>query len=143
MSILQSVQEFLQGCPLLSQLTNGEIHVEFTEDETSSLGLAAVGDSKIKEYLGGTQIREAEFVLYAKRFTTEDAVRLENSGFCEDFCAWVDAKSYAGELPSLSKNLSPQSITAGNGFLFALSENAQTGTYQIQIKLTYMREAQL
>jgi hypothetical protein len=77
--------------------------------------------------------------LYAKEYTFDDVQRIENSGFCENLLFWLEDNNKSGNLPQLADGITPLSVSAGNAMLFDIAENSETGTYYIQINLTYRR----
>ena len=139
MSILSATREYLSNCPFLDEMAKDNIHVELMDETPTNYGLSAAGDMLIKRYIDGKQVRQANFVLYAKEYTFDDVQRLENSGFCENFTFWLEDKNTAGELPDLGDSLTAEKVSASNGMMFELSENSTTGTYYIQINLIYRR----
>lgn len=139
MSILQAMKEYLSDCPFLDEMARDDIHVELLSESPTNYGLSAAGDMLIKRYVDGRQVRQANFILYAKEYTFDDVQRLENSGFCEEFTFWLEDKNTAGELPDLGENITAEKVSASNGMMFEIAENSDTGTYYIQINLIYRR----
>lgn len=76
-------------------------------------------------------------VLYARGWTVDDVVRLENVDFLDNFQQWVEEQQYMGLTPIFGDNPDDEVITAQNGMLFELAEDGQTGLYQIQLSITY------
>lgn len=87
-----------------------------------------------EDVLGGkTVYKQYNLALYARGWTVDDVVRLENSTFLEDFADWVEEQQMAGETPKFGDNPEEEEITAQNGMLYQMDSNGQTGLYQIQI----------
>ena len=141
MSIIQKVKEYIQTCPFMDKFS--EIHIDWTNANGENYGIENNGDTIIRTFIDGSTKRQYNFVLYAKDCTIEDKNRLENNGFCEDFMFWVEDKNCKGELPKLAETVGsfPESIAAANGMLLYYDDTATTGTYQIQLKLIYIRRA--
>ena len=139
MSILQAMKEYLSDCPFLDEMARVDILVELLSESPTNYGLSAAGDMLVRRFINGKQVRQANFVLYAKEYTFDDVQRLENSGFCENFTFWLEDNNLSGALPELDEGLKAESISASNGMMFELSENSTTGTYYIQINLIYRR----
>lgn len=142
MSRIEQVREFIAKCPFLDDLSNG-IHVDWLDVQVGDYGIMPSGESVIKreeDILGNVEVtKQYNYCLYAQRFTLDDVIRVENSGFLEDFSNWIDEQSQMGGIPILGDVPKEETVTAQNGMLFALAPNGQTGRYQIQINHIYKR----
>lgn len=140
MSKLEKIREFIAKCPCIDKFTD-DIHIDWTDADPGDYGIMPTGESIIRteEDILGNKIlyKQYNVSLYAMRFTVNDIVRLESSGFLEDFTAWIEEQSFAGTAPIFGDNPAEEYITAQNGMLFQLSDNGKTGRYQIQIQCFY------
>ena len=137
MSIISAMKTYIQACPFLDELAT--VHIDLMDDTAEGYGLSQVGDILVKRYVNGAELRRASFGLYVKGYTFDDVKRLENSSFCERFIFWFSDNSKKEIFPVLDVGLTPCQVSAENGMLFDISENGDTGTYQIQINLIYRR----
>ena len=68
-------------------------------------GIMPTGSVTIRmeeDVLGGkTVYKQYNMALYARGWTVDDVVRLENSTFLEDFADWVEEQQMAGETPKV------------------------------------------
>ena len=139
MSKIQKFREFISTCPLMDSFA--EIHIDWTNSEAGSIGIMPAGESVVRrdEDICGNVILHKQYnvALYATDFTINDVVRLETSGWLEDFTEWVEEKSAKHLIPVLGDNPDTEYMTAQNGMLFELSDNGRTGRYQIQIQCFY------
>lgn len=136
MSRIEQMRKFIAECPFMD--TFAEQHIDWTDSEPGNYGIMPTGESLIRaeEDICGNKIKykQASFALYARFFTVDDIVRLESAGFLELFADWIEEQSEAGTIPHFGDNPDSESMTAQNGMLFSMSENGQTGLYQIQIQ---------
>lgn len=139
MSIIQAVRDYISACPFLERFTDGE-YVDFTGSDAGNYGIMPTGEVEENRDFAGNVLNQYNFVLYARNFTTENADRVENSGFVEDFSHWIQDNNFQGVFPILPEGMIPESITCSNGSLFEFDENQNTGIYQIQCQLTYERK---
>jgi len=137
MSIISAMKEYIQACDFLDELAT--VKIDLMDDKAEGYGLSQVGDILVKRYVNGAELRRASFGLYVKGYTFDDVKRLENSAFCERFIFWLADNSKSEVFPALDVGLTPCQVSAENGMLFDISENGDTGTYQIQINLIYRR----
>lgn len=142
MSKIQKFREFLKACPLMDDFA--EIHIDWTDAEAGNIGIMPTGESIIRreEDICGnvTLYKQYNLSLYAMDFTVNDVIRLETSGWLEDFTAWIEAQSANHRIPIFGDNPDTEYITAQNGMLFELSDNGRTGRYQVQIQCFYEKQ---
>ena len=139
MSILETMRSWLAECPYLDEFSGG--HIDWTDSNAMDYGIMPTGSVTIRmeeDVLGGkTVYKQYNMALYARGWTVDDVVRLENSTFLEDFADWVEEQQMAGKTPKFGDNPEEEEITAQNGMLYQMDPNGQTGLYQIQISVTY------
>lgn len=128
MNIIEKVREILQNFPKIQEVCN-TVHVDFTDPEPTSYGLSSVGDSLVKSYILGSQIRQHNFFLYSIFSSINNYERLENSSVLLELSQWLE-KQIDDEIIKIS---------AENGQLFAVpQENELDGwQYQLQIVAQY------
>ena len=135
MSIIESIRNFICGCPYLKE---GRLNVDYLGADPTKYTVDSVPSSGIlKEYTDGGKLRQYLFV-FASREYYSDKVReqLENSGFYEDFARWIEQQNEAGHLPELSDGMVPQRIeVVSTGYLMDATE--KNARYQIQCRLIY------
>lgn len=139
MSILETMRSWLSECPYLDEFSGG--HIDWTDNTAMEYGIMPTGSVIIRteeDVLGNkTVYKQYNLALYARGWTVDDVVRLENSTFLEDFSDWVEEQQMAGKTPKFGDNPEEEEITAQNGMLYQMDPNGQTGLYQIQISVTY------
>lgn len=134
--IIEAVKEFISTCPYLKSFV--PVNTNFTDNEAYSYGISSSGEpSPLATYFDGSEERQHNFALYTRQFTSADVERMESIGFLEDFSRWLDEKTNRGELPDLGESREPISMQAYNGALFDISEDGESGLYQIQFNLIY------
>jgi hypothetical protein len=141
MKIIESVKNFILGCPFLAELS--AVNVDFLPDSPDTYSIEEVPtNAVIRTYLDGTQERQFVFV-FASRFYYSEETRnnIENSGFYEDFSDWLDEQTKTGNLPVMREGLTPSKIEAmSSGYLFDVSGDLSNARYQIQCRLIYDKE---
>ena len=139
-SIIAVMQQWLNTCPYMDQFSCG-IHIDWTDCTNGCYGLAPVGcsDVSIDEDVSGCIVKTKQYnlVLYARNWTINDVIRLENTEFLENFQEWVDQQQYTGQTPKFGDDPEEEIITAQNGMLYLLDPNGQSGVYQVQISITF------
>ncbi|MEZ3495950.1 MAG: hypothetical protein K1V97_00010 [Lachnospiraceae bacterium] len=144
MSKIQKFREFIQSCPLMDDFA--EIHIDWTDANAGSIGIMPTGESivgRIQDVCGNVTLRKQYNVsIYAMEFTIDDVVRLETSGWLEDFTEWIEEQSAKHTIPVFGDNPDVEYMTAQNGMLFYISDNNRTGRYQIQIQCFYEKHYQ-
>ena len=138
-SKIKEIRDFIAKYPNINRFPNE--HINWTDAEAGNYGIIPTGDNVIRreEDIEGNVILHKQYnvSLYAMDFTINDVIRLETSGWLEDFTEWIEEQSASGRAPALGDNPDEEYMTAQNGMLFQLSENGRTGRYQIQIQCFY------
>lgn len=139
MSILETMRQWLSTCPYLDTFSGG--HIDWTDNSALDYGIMPTGSVTIRteeDVLGNRIVyKQYNLALYARGWTVDDVVRLENSTFLEDLADWVEEQQMSGLTPKFGDDPDSEEITAQNGMLYQLDPNGQTGLYQIQIAVTY------
>ena len=136
-SITQGIKTFLETYSPLS----GGVYVEFVGEQPTEYSVVMLPElEKIEEWIVSGGIYGRHFLLNMRAATNEDADRLINNGFYEDFAEWLRTQSDAGTLPDLPTGYTALSIEAlSNGFLMESSEVLSTAVYSINCRLVYER----
>ena len=136
MNVIEKTQQLISEYPEISKFTN-EVDIDFTSNEPTSFGLSSTGDTKVREYLTGKQVRQHNFVLYATQDSFNSFQRLNNSNFLMNFSYWLEQQK--------NIDIDEGKITrmwASNGMAYeAPSGDINDGIrYQIQIYVEYEKE---
>ena len=136
-NITQGIKEYLET---YTPLSSG-VYVEFVGETPTEYSIVMLPElEKIEEYIVSGGVYGRHFLLNMRAATNEDADRLQNNGFYEDFAEWLRTQSEAGILPSLPSGYTAVSIEAlSNGFLMESSEVLSTAVYSINCRLVYER----
>lgn len=137
-SKITKIREFILGYPNINGFSESEIN---WDDADSGYGIIPVSENIVghTEDITGDAIlyKQYNVLLYSSVFTTNDVVRLETTGWIEKFTEWIETQSVMGTAPTLGDNPDTEHITAQNGMSFELSDDGQSGRYQIQIQCFY------
>lgn len=141
MTIIESVKTYIKTCPALNELAR--VNVDFLPEKPDTYSIEEVPtETIIEKYLDGSSKRQFTFV-FAARLNYSDEIRnnIDNSGFYEDFAAWLEECSDNEILPEMAAGLDPVKIEAlSNGYLFDISGDLTNARYQIQCRLIYYKE---
>ena len=139
MAIIESIRDFIAGCPLLKNgvLLNvdrlGATEIEYTVD-------GEITNPVLRQYTDGSSLRQFEFVFASReRYGADTLQNIANSGFYEDFADWIESQSNVGNLPKLDKYRVPQYIEVlSGGYVFDSDDSI--ARYQIQLKFVYYQD---
>ena len=137
-SIIESVREFIAGCPYLDEYA--ALLVDRLEGEVDSYSIELVPcDPVVKRYVSGQTMRRYEFHLASTEAYTIDVLdQISNSAFYEHFAAWLEQCSRSRTLPDLGAGrlaMKIEALTPG----YLATTNESTARYVIQCRLTYMQ----
>lgn len=138
MSVIEGLIAYIKACPLVSEAEYKGPYVDLTKPEPANMAVQASSQSVQKRYMDGTELIEANYVLYIRQYADENPIRKEQNIFLEEFRDWVSAQNRAHIFPRLGETRTARSIEATNGMLFSVSEDG-TGIYQIQLKIIYVQ----
>ena len=136
MLIIESIREFISGCPLLKNgvLLNvdrlGDTEIEYTID-------GEITNPVLRRYTDGSSLRQFNFIFASReKYGSDTLQNIANSGFYEDFADWIENQSNSGNLPILDKYRIPQYIEVQSGG-YVFDTNDSTARYQIQLNFVY------
>lgn len=138
MNVIEKTQQIISEYPEISKFTN-EIDIDFTSNEPTSFGLSSIGDSLVKEFLTGKQIRQHNFVMYATQDSFNSFQRLRNSNFLIDFTYWLETQKNIdideGKILRMwTSNAMAYEVPSGD-----INDGIR---YQVQIYVEYEKEEQ-
>ncbi|MBE6858331.1 MAG: chloramphenicol resistance protein [Ruminococcus sp.] len=136
--IIEGVRDFVLGFP---ELKDGCLTVDCLGCEPVEYTVETVPcDPVHTRYVDGDCLKQFLFIFASREYFGADVnTAIGNLSFYEEFENWISQKNLCGELPDLGGGRSPDSIevlTRG----YALSEEADTARYQIQLRLLYEEE---
>lgn len=137
-TLIDSVRTFLLDCPYLK---DGVFNVDYLGTNPTEYSIDSLPvDPIVKKYVDGSSIRQFVFAFGSvENYGSDVDNNLANSGFYENFSAWVDEKNTNKEFPVLGENKTPIEIQAqGAGYLLENTENA--ARYQVQCRLVYTQK---
>lgn len=137
-TIIQSLYDFFTTCPLLG---DNKINVDYLPETAVEYTVDAItGDPIIRRYARGATLRHYLFAFGSREFYGPDVLQnIANSGFYEQFSAWLDAQTAVKNFPALPAGQTPRRIEVqSTGYLFGADPD--TARYQIQCRLIYYQE---
>ena len=137
-SLIRAIREFFCTCPFLK---DGAIHVDYIGICPTEYSIDSVPAKKeVKAYIDGSALCQFVFTFGSVEVYGSDVeINLENSGFYENFVAWLKEKSQKKELPLLENGREALRIEAeSQGYVIDAGENM--ARYQIQCRLLYFEK---
>lgn len=138
-SIISGITDFIMQCPLLK---DGVFRVDALGDQPVEYVVeTGVFDPVLRTYVNGDTERQYQFNFGSREFYSMDRIHnIENSTFYEDFANWIEQQNAAENFPELPDNCDPQSLSVlSPGYIF--DGSMRNARYQIQLRLTYYKEA--
>ena len=135
MNVIEKVKDVLKKYPQINEFVK-DIHIDFTDSVAKSYGLSSTGDVLVSKDILGNEVRQHNFVLYARAEAYEDFDRLQNSNFLLELNYWLEQQKNIeinnGKITSLS---------SANGMLYEIPNgDLNNGVlYQLQIYAEYER----
>ena len=138
MSIIEAIRDFMLDFPGLHE---GDLCIDFLGAEPEQCTLEPVPcDPVYRRYTDGGALKQFLFLFASREYYSADVQQCAaNQAFYEDFAAWIKAQNDARNLPELGVDryaFSLEVLTSG----YAISEDAKTARYQIQLRLIYEEE---
>lgn len=138
-SVVEGVVAYFAACPLLK---DGAFRLDALADKPTEYVIeVGVFDPVIETYIDGSSDRRYQVNFGSREVYDLDRIQnMENSTFYESFSGWLEEQNAAGRFPELPPKCTPETIRAlSSGYLF--DEDGKNARYQIQIELTYHKEA--
>lgn len=135
MTKIEKVRKLILDFPEIDDL----IHIDGNEIDAVSYGLYSNGQnvfSSEKDILGNeVRGKQLNFVFNVVNITRDDLIKLDNLNFLDRLISFVENyenKPIFGDFPE------KETIELSNDMLF--EDDGTTGTYQLQINITYYEE---
>lgn len=145
MNVIEAMRQVLTDYPNISDFINGDVHIDFNEEEDHNYGLSSTNDSLLRKDILGNQTRTNNMVLYATNQSANDYDRLQNSTFLLDlgyYLETVKGQEVTATINGVEMIGSIQSVSIANAMAWGKSEDGQLITYQLQIKVNYTLESE-
>ena len=139
-TIIGALQEYLDQCPLLE---GRRLNVDYlTRRPLTYMISPSPVDSLVRQYHGGSAMRQFVFVLASSNLYGEDVLtNISNSGFFEQLEDWMRAQTKRRSLPQLPGARTAQKLEAmSTGYLY--NATATEAHYQIQCRLIYYQKGE-
>lgn len=139
LSIIEGVREYMAACPLLAEIPLKSRYIDWTSATANNYGIIVDSNNLIRSFISGGGKYEYNFFVQA-RLRAEDKKSLENAEWVERMEAWCREQTAAKNFPAMPKGCTPTKLSAENGSLFERDKTGNTGLYQIQFKLSYIKK---
>lgn len=139
--MMEAIRNWLLTCPLIEHF--GGFSVNFLAAEPLAFSIEETPHIPVvKRYLDGSTLREKEWVLAAAQDYSPDALQqIANSGFWEQFTGWVEQQNKKKNFPQMPPGQTARAVeVTSTHYLYQVDAN--TGRYQVQMKLTYYQKGE-
>lgn len=135
MSVIESVREFILGCPFLAE---GKLNVNHLGAEPPEYVILRVEtDEILKKYSDGGTLKQFDFI-FGSRERVGGRVKdhLAIADFYERLAEWIAQKDGSGELPRLEEGKTAQAISVlAPGVM--RDQTGDSARYQLRCRLIY------
>lgn len=136
---IKAVQEWLKTCPLVAERMGDEVvfRIDYLPDRVQQFSIEdSPADPIVTQYFSGSE-RVKNYVLASRmEYGPEVWQQAANSAFWDDFAAWIEDQSDAGNLPDLGPHRQALQVAVTDTGCVVTSEDGSC-RYQIQIQLLY------
>lgn len=134
-SVMDSVCEYLSGCPLLKPEL--PFYLDFVDDNDCYC-VTTVPNVPYRKDILGNRIYTVTFQFAYRTAISNDVERGANVQFLESFCRWIDEQNDRRSFPALGEKQTGQSLrVVESGCLDEVSEDRITGVYVTQLEFVY------
>lgn len=136
-SIIQAIKDYMETCPLVDEFA--QINVDYLSEETDYSIEATSAETIVKNYIGGSSLRQFVFIFSSKKAYGQDVLQnMENSGFYERFSDWVEEQTRKKSLPELPDGKRAVELTTKT-HSYIVQTGYDKAQYQIECRLYYMQ----
>lgn len=134
-SVMDSVCEYLSGCPLLKPEL--PFYLDFVDDNDCYC-VTTVPNVPYRKDILGNRIYTVTFQFAYRTAISNDVERGANVQFLESFCRWIDEQNDRRSFPALGDKQTGQSVrVVESGCLDEVAEDRITGVYVTQLEFVY------
>lgn len=134
-SVMDSVCEYLSGCPLLKPEL--PFYLDYVDDKDCYC-VTTVPNVPYRKDILGNRIYTVTFQFAYRTAISNDVERGANVQFLESFCRWIDEQNDRRSFPALGEKQTGQSLrVVESGCLDEVSEDRITGVYVTQLEFVY------
>jgi len=138
--IIEAIKAFLME---YEKLKDSQISVDYLSDSPIEYAVYPIPVAPIiKEYTDGGKLMQYSFAfLSVNDIDQGDSQSILNETWLEEFSDWIEEQNQSRNLPILGCKKTSQKIEIiDSGYLVFYGASNQTAKYQIQCKLTYLKE---
>ncbi len=137
-SVMDSVCEFLAGCPLIDPKL--PFYLDFVDD-SDCYCVTTVPNVPYRKDILGNRIYTVTFQFAYRTAISNDVERGKNIEFLEGFCRWIDEQNDGRGFPVLEDNQTGVSLrVVETGCLDEAAEDRITGVYVTQLEFVYKQK---
>lgn len=139
--MINEIRTWLRNCPFIGD--DDRFNINYLDASPICFSIEETPNSPvITTYLDGSTIREKNWVLASTQDYSPDSLQqLANSGFWENFSAWVEKQNKQRIFPQMDEGQIPRKIEISTThYLYQADTN--TARYQLQMKLTYFQKGE-
>lgn len=134
MSVIKSLQTWLEQYDGMQIRPLNEVLTDFTKDIPSSYAIARAGDSKTQTDIVGNRTYTQNYVFYTHESILDEVDREETHDFLESLTDWMEERAENDDYPIIPGTYSVDEINISNCLLHDVHEDGG-GIYQVQIQI--------
>lgn len=135
-SFLEGIKNYIETCPAVQELYD-TLNIDTTDETAHAAVIMSAGQVKLETTVIGYGEWQYNADFCITNCTQDDISKVENNGLIERLIYWVEVQNYKQNYPEVPEYAEATGISADNGMLFEVSEDGMTGSYRVQIHLTY------
>jgi hypothetical protein len=139
MSIIKKLQDYIEEYDNASPVDMDNIETDILPSSGGHCALAPFGSSLKYKSVTGERTTDYQFLFLCTEQAADEATRVGMYEFLESFKAWIESRDDERDYPELESPYKVDEIDASNAMLYAIDDTG-LATYQIQIKLTVIKE---
>lgn len=112
------------------------ILMDTVEGKPEALSVSPSSDHTLKRYLNGDEVRESNFEVYLKAYTSENINRIQNTQLVDKMKEWINHQSKIRNFPAIGEHRTCKKMEANNGMMYENNTSGE-GLYLLQVKITY------
>lgn len=137
-TLIEKLRDFFSKCYLFDE--SSPFYTDFNSEEPSNYSLNSLPSPQSTQDILQNKYYVKNFAITSREYTPTDLERIENLGLYEQLEKWVEEKNDNDDYPDLGKNIEVTGIHITNaGFLYENDPKNNTGLYQIQFQIEFIK----
>ena len=137
-TIIEKLRDFFSKSPVFDK--ESPFYTDFNSEKPSNYSLNSLPSPQATQDILQNKCYIKNFAITSREYTPTDLERIENLGLYEKLEGWVEEKNDNDDYPDLGENIEVTGIHITNaGFLYESDPENNTGLYQIQFQIEFIK----